>query len=221
MQREAAILSLLPRVAELAGIQASKVSNSVTDLGSLREELRGVGVIGAIQAVDRFSDERGTSLKTYASYCIRGAMLDYLTGLDPLPRSCRRRLRALEKNPTDNGLMDLVPAFKRSWWRRVLPAERWQAVRLESLGADELADGAATPEVVCYRKERSQMVRRAIQTLPQNWALVLFLRYYWGASRAEVAAMLGCSVNRVSQIDYQARHRLRPLLETEAVNGTS
>jgi RNA polymerase sigma factor for flagellar operon FliA len=48
------------------------------------------GTIGLIQAVDRFDTKRNLKLKTLAEHRIRGAMLDYLRHIDPLPRSVRR-----------------------------------------------------------------------------------------------------------------------------------
>ena len=54
------------------------------------DDLISAGVIGLIQAVDRFDPARNLKLKTLAEHRISGALLDYLRHVDPLPRSVRR-----------------------------------------------------------------------------------------------------------------------------------
>ena len=53
------------------------------------DDLMSVGTIGLIQAVDRFDPDRHLKLKTRAEHRIRGALLEYLRRIDPLPRSVR------------------------------------------------------------------------------------------------------------------------------------
>jgi RNA polymerase sigma factor FliA len=82
--REALILAHMPQVALLARRQHRRCPQ--VEL----EDLISAGTIGLIQAVDRFDPTRGLKLKTLAEHRIRGAMLDYLRCLDPLPRNIRR-----------------------------------------------------------------------------------------------------------------------------------
>jgi RNA polymerase sigma factor for flagellar operon FliA len=88
LDREQLILMHLPQVRLLATRLHHRCPNQV-DL----DDLLSAGVVGLIQAVDRFKPERGYKLKTLAEHRIRGAMLDYLRKLDPLPRSVRRFIR--------------------------------------------------------------------------------------------------------------------------------
>jgi RNA polymerase sigma factor for flagellar operon FliA len=87
-ERDRLILSHLPQVRMVASQVHSKCPRQVEI-----EDLVSVGVIGLMQAIDRFDASRGLLLKTLADYRIRGAMLDYLRQLDPLPRSVRRFVR--------------------------------------------------------------------------------------------------------------------------------
>ena len=84
LDREQLILRHLPQVHLLAVRQHRKCPPEV-----LLEDLISVGTVGLIQAVDRYDPSRKLKLKTLAEYRIRGAMLDYLRKLDPLPRSVR------------------------------------------------------------------------------------------------------------------------------------
>lgn len=54
------------------------------------EDLISEGTLGLIKAVDRFDPSRNLKVKTYAEHCIRGALLDYLRRIDPLPRNVRQ-----------------------------------------------------------------------------------------------------------------------------------
>ena len=83
-RREELILSHLPQVKLLARRLHRRCPQAELD------DLMQAGTIGLIQAVDRFDEARGFKLKTVAEHRIRGALLDYLRQIDPLPRSVRR-----------------------------------------------------------------------------------------------------------------------------------
>lgn len=82
--REELILSHMPQVKLLAHRLHRRCPRVEFD------DLMSVGTIGLIQAVDRFDPDRQLKLKTLAEHRIRGALLDYLRRIDPLPRSVRR-----------------------------------------------------------------------------------------------------------------------------------
>lgn len=90
--REQLILQHLPLVRLLARRSHIRCHRQVEF-----DDLFQAGVLGLIQAVDRFQPERQCLLKTLADHRIRGAILDYLRQLDPLPRSIRRFVRRREE----------------------------------------------------------------------------------------------------------------------------
>ena len=81
--RDALILSHLPQVQLLARRQHRRCPHVELD------DLISAGTVGLIQAVDRYDSSRNLKLKTFAEHRIRGALLDYLRQLDPLPRNVR------------------------------------------------------------------------------------------------------------------------------------
>lgn len=83
-QRDKLITDHLPQVELLARRLHRRVPQVELD------DLIQAGALGLIQAVDRFDESRGCMLKTLAEHRIRGALLDYLRQIDPLPRSVRR-----------------------------------------------------------------------------------------------------------------------------------
>ncbi len=82
--REQAILSHMPQVRLLA-FRAHQRCPSEVEL----DDLVSAGTLGLIQAMDRFEPGRGLKLNTFAEHRIRGAILDYLRALDPMPRAAR------------------------------------------------------------------------------------------------------------------------------------
>jgi RNA polymerase sigma factor for flagellar operon FliA len=116
LDREQLILSHLPQVRLLATRLHQRCPKQVELC-----DLESAGVLGLINAVDRFQPERGYKLKTFAEHRIRGAMLDYLRKLDPLPRAVRRFVRRRD---------EASASFERQWGRAPEPAELAQALGL-------------------------------------------------------------------------------------------
>src|ERR1700761_1591522 len=83
--RDETIQSLLYLVQHIAGRLVAKLPSHVT-----KDDLISAGVVGLIDAVDRFDASKGCSLKTYASLRIRGAMVDELRSQDWVPRTVHR-----------------------------------------------------------------------------------------------------------------------------------
>ncbi len=89
--RQEMILQYYPLVRTIAGRLIRRLPPSV-DV----EELVNVGVIGLIDALDRFDEARGVPFKSYAEIRIQGAMVDSLRHDDWVPRSVRRKFNKLE-----------------------------------------------------------------------------------------------------------------------------
>ena len=96
------------------------------------DDLISAGTIGLIGAVDRFHPARNCKLKTLAEHRIRGAMLDYLRQLDPLPRAVRQfqKRRDAVTTPSENPTPDEIaailglPTRKVIQWSRMVRASK-------------------------------------------------------------------------------------------------
>ncbi len=96
------------------------------------DDLISAGTIGLISAVDRFDPVRNCKLKTLAEHRIRGAMLDYLRQLDPLPRAVRQFQKRRDavttpsENPTPDELATILglPTRKVIQWSRIVRASK-------------------------------------------------------------------------------------------------
>lgn len=124
--RDQLILDHLPQVELLARKLHRRCQQVELD------DLISAGTIGIIGAVDRFDPTRNCKLKTLAEHRIRGAMLDYLRQLDPLPRAVRQfqkrrdAVTTTSDNPTPDELAAILglPTRKVIQWSRMVRASK-------------------------------------------------------------------------------------------------
>src|SRR5205085_8666552 len=91
-ERDSLVEAHLAQVKYIADRLAAKLPPFVD-----RDDLVGAGVVGLLDAVDKYDPTRGVLFRTYAELRVRGAMLDSLRALDWVPRSLRRRARTVEQ----------------------------------------------------------------------------------------------------------------------------
>ena len=91
-EREELILEHLRQVHFIAARIHEKLPPSVE-----LDDLISAGVVGLLAAVDNFDPSKNASLKTYAEYKIRGAILDSIRGLDGIPTHKRKRVRLVQE----------------------------------------------------------------------------------------------------------------------------
>jgi RNA polymerase sigma factor (sigma-70 family) len=176
--RETAILQNTGLVKDIAKRFQGRVPPCVT-----LDDLVGAGMVGLIQAVDRFDSSRGPKFKTYAQHRIQGAMLDFLRDEDPLSRTERRRVR--------ESAADLSPT----------------TVSLDEIQLYRLA--APAPPAFTTRFD----VREARRSLSPRESRVIALLYDFDWQSCEVAAELRVNESRISQIKQRAIAKLRLQLE--------
>jgi RNA polymerase sigma factor for flagellar operon FliA len=199
------------------------------------DDLVSAGVIGLIDAIEKYDPNRNTQFKTYAEFRIKGAILDELRSLDWVPRSVRKKFHRIEaaytKLQKDHGRpakdeevaaelgVDL-PEF-----HRLLDASR--GVSLLSL--DSAASFAANlsrddvVEVACSAQnddpaealglsELRDEVAKAIESLPAKERYVVSLYYYEELTMKEIGEIMGYTESRISQMHTKAMFRLRARL---------
>ena len=216
-EREQSILDHLPQIKLLALRIHRRCPPSV-----LLEDLESVGVTGLIEAADRYDRGRNVKFKTLADHRIRGAMLDYLRSLDPLPRAVRRFVRdrdtaianlqhVLDCCPSE---MEIAAALGISRERYCRLSQLAHGNATESLDSqDAHASSDRTPDTATWLRE----VDDAIQALPsRERSVILSLRD--GYALAEIARRFEVTPARVSQIKKQAIIRLRIALGSRAEN---
>lgn len=229
--RDEMITSMLPLVHHLVSRMALYLPPHLT-----RDDLVSAGVMGLIDAIDRYNPEKNASLKTYCSLRIRGSILDELRRLDWVPRSVHREARRLQeaqdlvaqkvgREPTEEEIrqeLDLSPEEFERLLERVRPTTYFSLQEPvsnisegESLKHEEvLADPKmqdASEEVL--HEEDITILRDTINNLPRQQKLVLTLYYMEDLRLKEIAQILDITESRVSQIHTLAINRLRSSFE--------
>nr|MDW8081019.1 FliA/WhiG family RNA polymerase sigma factor [Candidatus Calescibacterium sp.] len=189
-----------------------------------REDLEGCGVLGLVQALDRFEPRKGVRFETYALSRIRGAILDYLRSLDPLTRGERQDLRRIldawrrwenekGREPTLEDLAEVTGfSLRQITWlvERGKPMLFFESEEAFTNGeAHELLD----PADVLEDQERLTYLGALIDALPERERLILSLYYFEGLTLREIGEVLSLSEGRVSQILSRTLLHLRIRLE--------
>ncbi len=189
-----------------------------------QDDLISDGVIGLIDAVEKFDPARGHQFQTYAVRRIHGAIIDGLRSADWVPRSTRAQIRAqdraaaelesrLGRAPTIGEIgveLDVTPEAVR---RTRDEQARASTIPLEA-EADEPSvsasgplpgDGDALPEGFA----------EAMRALPERDQIVLALYYWERLTLAEIGRVLGVTESRVSQLHSRATASLGTALAAE------
>ncbi|RAQ97872.1 FliA/WhiG family RNA polymerase sigma factor [Thermogemmatispora tikiterensis] len=196
------------------------------------DDLIGYGMLGLINAIDRYDPTRGISFEAFASPRIRGAVIDQLRALNWFSRSALQRIKQVEQTmaelerrlgrPARDEEMATALGVSLRRYRRMLQEVGTVILSLDSpLHAPEsdgdhysLGDALedhATPEPASAveRRELLQALSQAIEHLPRRERLLLALYYVEGLSMSEIGKILGISQSRVSQLHTQTLLHLR------------
>jgi RNA polymerase sigma factor FliA len=221
------VVATIPFVEQLARRVAATMPHSI-DIGDLVQD----GVIGLIDAADRFDEGRGIKFETFAERRIRGAMIDALRK-DAWPRGVRRQRRELEaareelrrELGAEPSLADLAAKMGSDEKRLSRTIVRINAIESTSplannenldesnLPAALIPSEPEKPDTAYERNETKERVRAAIASLPVREQKVISLYYYGEATMKQIGAEIGVNESRVSQLHARAIRRLRDALE--------
>jgi len=200
------------------------------------DDLMNAGVIGLIDAIEKYDPTRDNTFKTYAEFRIRGAMLDELRSLDWVPRSVRQKESALERayeelerclgrSATDEEVAEKLEISLRDFYQWLNQVKGVSLLSLETLGM-RATDGEAInlleilpsdntkgPAFIFQTHRLKEMVARAIDDLPYQEKIVISLYYYEELTMKEIGNVLEITESRVSQIHTKAILHLRTKLK--------
>jgi RNA polymerase sigma factor for flagellar operon FliA len=220
------IVSGLPFVEALARRMAATMPNSI-DIGDLVQD----GMIGLIDASNRFDEDRGIKFETFAERRVRGAMIDALRR-DAWPRGVRRQRRELDAarealrrelghEPSMADLAARVGSDEKRLSRTIVRINTIESTSPLATG-EHLDESSLPPALVpsepdapdtAYEKlETRDRVRAAIQSLPCRERKVIGLYYYGEVTMKQIGAEIGVNESRVSQLHARAIRRLRESL---------
>lgn len=180
------------------------------------DDLISAGVIGLMDAIEKYDPSRDNKFKTYAEFRIRGAILDELRAQDFVPRSVRDKVKRLDaaqlkleqmlgRAPTHAEVAGML-AVDILDLHTFMPA-RYASERNEQV-ATMSADADSPFDAFALRRTRNQVIRM-IEGLPEQQRLVVSLYYLEDMNLKEIGRILGVTESRVSQIHSFALANMR------------
>lgn len=198
------------------------------------DDLIQAGVLGLMDAMQRYDQGHGAQFETFALQRVRGAMLDELRGTDWVPRSVRKNQRdiagavqllehRLHRAPSDAEIAAHLGIQLAEYHEMLVDVHGAQLVYADDYepadgethfldrhaGVDEKADPAAR---LADRRFREALVA-AVENLPEREQYVMSMYYEHDMNLKEIAAVLGVTESRVCQLHSQAVARLRARLK--------
>ena len=230
--REAVIKEYAPMVKYVANRIALRLPPHVEV-----DDLISVGVLGLIDAIDKYDSTRGAKFKTYAEFRVRGAILDELRSMDWVPRSVRQKASSMDgvvqklqnklgRRPEDDEVAEEMGVSLDELFTTLNETKSMPILSLEDLGIakesgeqqsllDCLAGkNDADPQTYLRLVELKEIIAKAIDTLPEKERLMISLYYYEELTMKEIGGVLGVTESRVSQIHSKAVFRLRNKLKS-------
>lgn len=202
------------------------------------EELIQVGILGLIDAADRFDESKNVTFPGYAKHRIRGAILDSLREMDWASRDQRRRYKQVEsvvrslsallqRHPTDAEVAQEMGVDIKKWHQMMSDLGTQGPVSASSrpYGQEDLpepefpANEAENPDAICKRNELAGVIRNAILSLPTRYQTVVTMYYTQELTMKEIGGLLGVNESRVSQIHKSALQKMAVVLESAGISA--
>ena len=221
--REQLVQRFLPLVKRIAYHLMARLPASVQF-----EDLVQNGMLGLLDAMDRFEEGFGAQFETYATQRVRGAMLDGLRENDWLPRQLRRELRRIEgaitqlehangRVPSEQELADALGMSLTEYQKTLTEARGHQLLYFEDFTGEgeedfldrHFTDESSNPLNLLEDKNLRQVLVGAIERLPEREKLMMALYYEEELNLREIGEVMGVTESRVCQLHSQAIARLR------------
>ncbi len=195
------------------------------------DDLIQAGMIGLLDAINRYEGSYGRQFESYAAQRIRGSILDELREADWLPRSIRKKMRQIESAvskleqrqggaPSEQDLADELQITLDEYHGTLQSARGAQLIYFEDFQNDDeepfldrlFSDNESNPLNFLLDENIRTMVVNAIDNLPPREKMVMGMHYEQEMNLREIGEVLGVSESRVCQLHTQAVARLRSRL---------
>ena len=225
-ERERLILQYAPMIKHLA-LRISMRLPSHIEL----DDLINSGVIGLMDAIEKFDPGKGVRFETYAEFRIRGAILDELRAQDWVSRSVRQKANQLSRTyaelenklgraATDEEVMENLGLDQEAFYKLLDRVRSISLINWEEITGREKVDKGSGEAPGDYRKGSEgfrdlnlrrvrQVLQNAIEGLPEKERIVVSLYYYADLNMKEIGEVLTITESRISQIHTKAILRLR------------
>jgi RNA polymerase sigma factor for flagellar operon FliA len=224
-EKEQLILEHCAMVRAIAARLLARISGWVS-----QDDLYSAGIIGLIDAINKYDPATGIPFRHYAKIRVRGAMLDEIRSMDWVPRSLRQKnaaleqacttlLQKLDRYPSADEIAQQMGVSLETCHRMLdetkgvtlLPADILELVQNE-YESPSLASEKEEPFRQTHIKELGSHLAKAIRSLNKKEQLILSLYYEEELTMKEIGAVLDYTESRISQIHSGAVIKLRASL---------
>jgi RNA polymerase sigma factor for flagellar operon FliA len=229
-EKEKIIKQFLPRVKYYASKYAFYLPSELSI-----EDLVSAGIVGLLEAIERYDPSMNATLSTFADFRIRGAIIDEVRSMQWAPKDARKKLEGvrnayaeLEKNfnrsATDEEVAERLNMTLDELYKTLSTANTMNMISLEDLGIGK--DGETLDILECISKENEKDILeelnlkdlkvalgKAIDKLADNERMVLTLYYFEGLTMKEIGKVLNISESRVCQLHGKVLVKLRNKME--------
>ncbi|GGA39538.1 FliA/WhiG family RNA polymerase sigma factor [Paenibacillus physcomitrellae] len=198
-----------------------------------KDDLFSNGVMGLMDAIEKFDYKRGLQFETYASWRVRGAILDGLRQGDWVPRSVREKAKRIEegyqkleqkylRTVTDEEMSEYLEISEKEFQQMLQDVAVMTLCSLEDPIREEesetrmsmlIDDKAKNPDHKVREFFLQESLTKGIEKLTEKERTVVSLLYYEDLSLSEIAEVMSLSPSRISQLHSKAILRLRATLE--------
>ena len=214
----------------LVHIVARKISSRLPSYIDL-DDLVSNGVIGLIDAVEKYDASRDNKFRTYAEFRIRGSILDGLRAQDWVPRSIRDKAKKIDKavshlektkgrRPQGKEIAEHLNISLNDFYDLLNNTKPVKFFSMHNLSSSKEGDqrsllniienfGGHNPANLYKMKVARQSLMDTIDKLPERQRKVLHFYYYEGLNLKEIGQLLGVTESRVSQLHAQAIMKLK------------
>jgi RNA polymerase sigma factor FliA len=192
------------------------------------DDLVNAGIIGLMDAIERYDPIKGASFKNYAQHRVRGSIMDEIRSMDWVPYSTRDKARKIErvyaeldqngdKPPDEEEIADAMGITLQQYYDILLEINRMTISLLDDIFYDDDVsnpdESANNPEKELLMTEAESLMGEAIENLPEKEKLVITLYYYEEMTMKDIGKTINLTESRVCQIHSSAILRLHARLK--------
>ena len=192
------------------------------------DDLVGYGAFGLIDAIEKYDITKGVKFETYASFRIRGSIIDSIRELDWVPRSLRQKNKELERvyieiesevghSATDKEVAEKMGISMEEFYKLLNDVNVSSMMSLEEFmeqnyerGLEIMSDSTEDkPEAALENSEIKEILADSISKLPEKEKAVITFYYFEELTLKEISAIMNVTESRISQLHTKALLRMR------------
>lgn len=194
------------------------------------EDISSYGVEGLIDAIEKFSPNKGARFETYALMRIRGNIIDKIRSQDFLPRSARKKIKdvkdaqealrqKLGRPPTSSEIGEVL-GMEKEKIDQILAEDTSITSIYDKKGSSEdsleiidtIQDRRLNPQEEMEEKDVKKELEIALKRLPERERMIMVLYYHENMTLKEIGEAIEVSESRVCQLHAQAIMKLKNIL---------